>query len=96
MRLIYRYATYSFHITSSFSLLAVTVIAKSIIQPSSGNSSSDQVWRLDNFNKDLFWEEPPEGMHLFLKTFVRSVRSGCGSEPNRRRKPHGICRPEQR
>ena len=64
-RLIYRYATYSFHITSLFSLLAVTVIAKSIIQTSGGNSSSDHVWRLDNFNKDLFWEEPPEGMQIY-------------------------------
>jgi hypothetical protein len=25
------------------------------------NREVNKLWRLDNFNKELFWEEPPEG-----------------------------------
>jgi hypothetical protein len=36
-------------------------LSKLLPPPINGTISVDG-WRLDHFNKELFWEEPPEGM----------------------------------
>jgi hypothetical protein len=42
---------------------------------SADNTKLGQPWRLDNFNKDLFWEEPAEGLY----EVDVGLRSGGGS-----------------
>ena len=32
----------------------------------SSSKEQNQLWRLDNFNKELFWEEPAEGINSFI------------------------------
>lgn len=47
-------------------LLTATVQAKSIPSYTTNTNKDNKVWRLDNFNKELFWEEPQEGKSSIL------------------------------
>jgi len=47
---------------SLFFLLGLAgVLSKALPLPNSINGTNGNSWRLDHFNKELFWEEPPEG-----------------------------------
>ncbi len=39
----------------------VSLVANKVLPPSMNGTVSLDGWRLEHFNKELFWEEPPEG-----------------------------------
>jgi len=45
------------------------------LPPSVNGSISLDGWRLDHFNKELFWEEPPEGS-LTKQLFINDLQIG--------------------
>lgn len=42
----------------------VEILLSKSVPTYSTTKDSGKVWRLDSFNKELFWEEPPEGKHV--------------------------------
>ncbi len=42
-------------------------MANKVLPPSMNGTVSLDGWRLEHFNKELFWEEPPEGT---VKTII--------------------------
>lgn len=49
------------HLSLAALFLVNLGLSKLLPPPINGTISVDG-WRLDHFNKELFWEEPPEGM----------------------------------
>ena len=39
----------------------VSLVTTKVLPPAMNGTVSLDGWRLDHFNKELFWEEPPEG-----------------------------------
>ena len=49
------------HLSLAALFLVNLGLSKSLPPTNNGTISVDG-WRLDHFNKELFWEEPPEGI----------------------------------
>ncbi len=47
-------------------VLPFLALTKVVLPPAINGSISVDGWRLDHFNKELFWEEPPEGKSGFI------------------------------
>ena len=47
----------------------VSIVANKVLTPSMNGTVSLDGWRLEHFNKELFWEEPPEGTFLKIINF---------------------------
>jgi len=48
-------------------------VVTKLLPPSMNGTISLDGWRLDHFNKELFWEEPPEGIAIKIILTFRLV-----------------------
>ena len=54
---------------SLISSFGVSLVANKVLPPSMNGTVSLDGWRLEHFNKELFWEEPPEGTVITIIIF---------------------------
>ncbi len=53
--------------------IGVSLVVTKVLPPSMNGTISLDGWRLDHFNKELFWEEPPEGIAIKIILTFRLV-----------------------
>jgi len=53
--------------------IGVSLVVTKVLPPSMNGTISLDGWRLDHFNKELFWEEPPEGIVIKIILTFRLV-----------------------
>jgi hypothetical protein len=61
---------FSYRLIFSF---GVSLVVTKVLPPSMNGTISLDGWRLDHFNKELFWEEPPEGIAITIILTFRLV-----------------------
>ena len=61
---------FSYRLIYSF---GVSLVVTKVLPPSMNGTISLDGWRLDHFNKELFWEEPPEGIFITIILTFRLV-----------------------
>ena len=53
--------------------IGVSLVVTKLLPPAMNGTVSLDGWRLDHFNKELFWEEPPEGIAMTIILTFRLV-----------------------